>query len=177
MIEHTKSDDELISLYTDINNTTKFEVGYIADFNEDDFILERISPEGKYDGYLFGKTQSIYRVELDSIYLNKILKLMKYNGMTRRKNSFEHNNLLLSFMKFAYEDKKILSIELFESDNQDIVGRVDKFDSDHCTIMQTSESGELNGYSSCKLGDISFIVCDSEDQQIIAKLNHSIQNT
>ena len=173
IMDQAKLADELVAVYTDLNNTTKFEVGYIVDFDENYYILKRVSPQGEDDGYLLGKTKYIYRVELDTLYLKKMLKLIKYYGITRQKTFFEHDDLLLSFMKFAYQDKKIMSIELFESENQDIVGYVSKFNSDNCTVMQITESGDSNGYSICNLADISFIVYNSEDQKVLEILNNT----
>lgn len=167
VLNQAKLNGEIVALYGDRDETTKFEVGYIVEFDKDYFILERVTPAGKSDGYLLDRMQSIYHVELGTLYLKKMLRLINYNGIKRQKNLFDKNDLLLSFIKFAFQDKKIMSIELCDSSNRDIIGRVKKFDSDSCTVTQITDFGEQNGYSTCNLADISSIVYNSEDEKVL----------
>ena len=159
-----------ISLYTNQANTNKFEVGYLVGFDHDNFILERVSQEGKRDGYLFGRTPLIYRIERDTIYLRKILKLMAFNGFEKHDICFDQKDLLSNFIEFAYKEQKIMSVELFDSNNQDIIGTVSEFTSEFCTVNQISEYGEPDGYSTFRLEDISYIVYHSEEQKLIEVL-------
>lgn len=173
MMDQAKMADKLVAVYTDLNNTTKFSVGYIVDFDENYYILKRVSPQGEDDGYLLGKTKYIYRVECDTLYIRKIAKLMKHNGTTKRVNTFESGNLLLSFISFVCNDKRIMAIELLESGNNDAIGYIHGFSSSHCTVQQISELGEFDGYTTIKLEDISFVIYNSEEQKVLEILNNS----
>ena len=63
----TKINDEkkAVSIYSDSENDTKFNVGYIAALNPEQLLLQNISPGGEYDGYMW------LRVENSTIRQNK----------------------------------------------------------------------------------------------------------
>lgn len=78
-LEELKKNKKIASFYTNENNTIKFSVGYIIDYNDEYFVLATISPEGLYDGFVLKETSSVTRINVDGKYENKILTLAKYH--------------------------------------------------------------------------------------------------
>lgn len=62
---------EIISLYSN-EDSEQFCVGYLLKINRDYILMQHISPNGKYDGYIFKKTSDIYRVGYDEYYTKKM---------------------------------------------------------------------------------------------------------
>lgn len=166
-----KKEKRIASFYTDEDDTSKFMVGYVMDYNDKYFIVAAISPQGLYDGFVLKKTESIFRINMDSIYEKKILSLSKYHKIIYEEISFKEDNLILGLLSFAKIKNYVVSIELLNSGYYDIQGYVEVVDNDGCKIKQITEYGELDGICFVTLSDITQISCNSEDEINLKILN------
>ncbi|KOF55772.1 hypothetical protein AGR56_18355 [Clostridium sp. DMHC 10] len=156
-LDELKKSKKIASFYTNENNTAKFSVGYIVDYNENNFVIAMISPEGKYDGFALMETRSIIRINTDSKYENKILKLIKYHKTVHENLNFKEDNFILEFLKFAQTQDYIVSIELLNSGFYDIQGYIQTIKKDSCIIKQITEYGEYDGIGFVEFSDITKI--------------------
>jgi len=62
-IKELKKTQEICSIYSDGNETTKFSVGFIVDHDENFFLLERIDTNGKNDGFGGELLRTIIKIE------------------------------------------------------------------------------------------------------------------
>lgn len=165
-----------VAIYTNIHNTSKFIFGRILAVNEDDIVIDMISPDGKFDGILATKIDKIYRIELDGQYAEKMKKLCP-KDRSYSEIIFETNDLKYDLLSYAFESKGVLSIELIDSENYDIVGFVDELSDKQCKIKQVDEYGFKDGYSYIDIADITEISYNSLDEQRILVLYQKNYNT
>lgn len=170
-LNELKGNKKIASFYTNENDTSKFSVGYIVDFNNDYIAFALISPEGLNDGFALKETSSIIRINIEGKYENKILTLSKYHKTIHENLVFKEDNFVLELLKFAKTKGYIVSLELLNSGFYDVQGYIEKIENNNCFIKQITEYGEVDGISMVELQDISKISCNSSDEKILQILN------
>ncbi|MFA6808845.1 MAG: hypothetical protein WCR27_07615 [Eubacteriales bacterium] len=175
-LKELKKDRKIASFYTNENNTSKFIVGSVVDFNDDYFIISMISPQGLNDGLVLKETSSIIRINTDSMYENKILALANYHKIKYCDIILNGNNLIFELLSLAKMKNYIITIELLNSGFNDVQGYVGSIENDSCNIKQITEYGDLDGIDLIKISDITEISCNSDDDRIIEIL-YSIKST
>lgn len=162
--------DQFASIYTDESTKSKFTFGKVINIGEDFFAIKLISPEGKPDGLLVKEIDSIFRIELNSKYNNKMMILLNENTEKNEDYLIDDNDIVLSTLLCSKKFKLIVSLEILESGYDDIVGFVDSVENGLCKIKQIDEYGDDNGDSFVSLLDITQISCNSSDEKIIHSL-------
>lgn len=176
-LSELKKEKKIASFYTDESNTSKFAVGFVIDYNDDYFIIEMISPQGLYDGIILKETSSIFRINTDGMYENKIMNLSKYYKTTSSDIVFKENDLIYELLSLAKIKNHIVSLELLNSGFNDIQGYVEIIDNYSCIIKQITDYGELDGVGIVKFSDITEISCNSGDEIVLEILaNLKIQD-
>ena len=66
--------------------------------------------------------------------------------------------------------KKIVTIEVLESKNDDVVGYIHEIGDDFVTIKSIDTYGSYDGDTVIKLEDITHLICDSEQEATLDKL-------
>lgn len=168
------NEQKIVSVYTNIYETTKFLCGYPLRINENHFLLASITPQGYYDGYIVKNTNSIYHMTYDEKYELNLAILARYYQTTHKKIKYKYN-LIYTLLNHAKENNFVISIELFESGYDNVVGMIGQLSQDYCEILRLTEYGELDGVSKIKLCDISQIACDTEDE-IKIKILYYLKN-
>ncbi len=165
----------MVAIYANPINIGKFSVGYVLATNEMCFVMENISPLGKYDGLLCHLIDDINKIEYDSEYIKNINKLIAYHGEERNifKNFKDHP--LFDLLEYAKTNNKICTIELCGSDLTDAAGFIESFEKDTVKIKLITEAGKYDGIAIIKLEQLARIWCDSEDYRMyewLYKLNN-----
>lgn len=75
ILEKSRNEKEILSLYTNKEDTERFSVGYILGLCEKYCIIALISPSGLYDGYRVIDINEIYKIEYGGDYEKKLKKL------------------------------------------------------------------------------------------------------
>lgn len=174
ILEKSRNEKEILSLYTNKEDTERFSVGYILELCEKYCIIALISPSGLYDGYRVIDINEIYKIEYGGDYEKKLKKLYDIKKQSHKDIKLLENNLIISMLKFAKENEFIITIELLESGLNDVQGYVKNFTDEKLMILKINDLGQKDGLSEIDLDAITSIVCNSEDEntlEILAEIN------
>ncbi|MNL56261.1 hypothetical protein D3C87_1797400 [compost metagenome] len=80
------------------------------------------------------------------------------------------NNTLISMLEFIKNNNYILTIQLFESGENDIQGFVSKIGEKDLLIKKIDEYGKEDGIAIVIIDNITSIVCDSEEEIVLKML-------
>jgi hypothetical protein len=166
-----KEERKIVSVYTNIDDTTKFMVGYILGVNDEWFVLLSISPTGMYDGLIIDQVNRVLRMNVDSKYEKKILSLQQDNIQETELITFRKENIMLEFLNFAEKNKHIISVEIENSGCYEIQGYINKIKHEVIIIDEISEYGENDGSSTVNILNITKVRCNSEDELLLQRLN------
>ncbi|MCQ4021805.1 MULTISPECIES: hypothetical protein [unclassified Ruminococcus] len=162
--------DKRVSIYTDINEPSKFCYGYILCVNYEEVAIYMISPDGFFDGILMKKIYDIIRIEIDGQYHEKMKKLCSLSKMQPFNYSIDPTNIQYSLLEIALQSKQIVSLELVDSGYDDVVGFVESIDNGLCKIKIVDEYGFEDGYCFVMANKITQISYASQDEIRILKL-------
>lgn len=166
----------LYEIYTDVENTDKFTVGYIVAIDEQFIVVEEIDAYGNNDGWTCFYLDDVIRYQAKSRYLDDLSKLCKYNGTGRKSIDLKQNrNLLFSILYNIAQAERICIIELCDSNLQDVVGRVKRIDGEkeEITVELVNSYGDIDGETIidvAKISHISYDNCDTKKIEILQKL-------
>jgi hypothetical protein len=166
---------ELCGVYTDANDTNKFSVGYVCGHDNSFFLLERIDPYGQSDGISCQPIEKIFNIEIKKEYIKDIQKLFDFNKEKRHKVIKCGDNAVCSILKYASENGKVCSIELYESGCNDIIGFVKSVKDGILSLDLVSERGITDGETFADISRISRILCDSADERKISYFSKTKQ--
>ncbi|MFT8321108.1 MAG: hypothetical protein ABF649_09395 [Bacillus sp. (in: firmicutes)] len=164
---------ELVEVYTEVENATKFEVGKVLKFSEEFVLLANVSPIGMYDGFHLINTIDIYQINKNTKYIRNIKKLYEAKNQSHIDFEGKNDHLLESMLKFAEKNKFVVFIKLFEE--AFIQGFIKKVEKEILVVSIVTDDGEFDGESYVKLEDIHSITCDDEQAVClkILSLDHS----
>lgn len=165
---------ENICIYTNANETTKFNFGSVLAANYEEFALYMISPDGNYDGILLEKTSRLYRIDQGGQYYKKMQALMNSSKLPNLDFDLCEESIKESLLNIAFKTKKIVSIELVDSENFDIIGIIEEIKNNLCRIRLIDEYGTEDGMSYVLVEDITSISFDSQDEILRLKLWHNL---
>ena len=159
-----------VSLYVNESDASKFVFGRILCANKDYVVIYMIAPNGKYDGILVKETTAVIRIEVEDKYSRKMHQLISSNEMRKFNFVLDDHNILSSLFNIAKNEHKIISLELLNSEMNNVVGFVENTDENVCMIRQVDLYGDDDGFSYIDLNDITQVTYDSDDEQIILRL-------
>lgn len=161
---------KLCGIYTNVEATNKFAVGYILRADEKYFIMECIDQYGYSDGYWCKLIENIVEIELDSEYLSSILKLIALNKQEKYPELDFNEDLLVNLIKYAMENDKICTFQICNSGYDDAVGLIKRLNTDYVEVNAVDRFGKFDGIQILSLKSISHMSCDSCDEIKISKL-------
>lgn len=89
---------KICAVYTDSDFVDKFAVGYFLQLDEKYFLMECIDEYGKNDGYFCSLIENIIKIEVDSEYLDSIIKLSTYYKQKRCENFIFSQRVTVKFL-------------------------------------------------------------------------------
>ena len=163
ILQKACEDKILIAIYTNRDDYDKFSAGYVLDVSEEELLIKHLTPNGEFDGYSVRKTDSVYRVESNSLYLDKVKKLFELKKESASLPDIDTNeDILLNTIKFAMNNNFVVTICIGEN-ACDITGYIKNINDGNIKILQISEYGQNDGETIFLLQDILKIcVCDTE---------------
>lgn len=160
--------NKFISIYCN-DNMDNFLYGKLLSLNDFEFALMLISPNGDFDGILVKEINNIIRIEFDGQYEEKMSKLISFHTEEYCSN-IDNNDIKRAVLSLAKNNTKIVSIELQNSQDVNIMGFVEKIEENLCKIKQVDDYGYYDGYSYVYISEITQIVYNSNDENRVYKL-------
>lgn len=151
---------EWIEVYSKLDNTSSFVVGQVLFLDEEYVLLGLIHPSGVYDGYLILKLDKIYQIKEKSGYISRLQLLEKMQEKIEFKISMSKDNLLYNFLHICKKNQWIVSVEINNSDYNDIIGQVYAVDEKTAEILEITDDGKEDGKSILDLENITRVSAD-----------------
>lgn len=170
MLENFKKNKKLVSLYSNVESKDAFNVEFIVDYDSKFLLLNSISEYGKYDGILLIYIDDIFRIDIDSNYENKLLRLLNNKEITNYKFK-KIGSCIEKLFNYAKENNSIISISFFDSDyKSDVIGKVKSYNTNLVEICCYDEYGKVDGISYINISEINYASLDSLDEKMITNL-------
>ena len=161
---------EIACIYTS-RDTSKFAAGIIQCFDEKFVIIEHILPTGQYDGFVTRNIEDILKIEQNSKYSNKIKTLSNLYNVKHEKLKIVNQDVLFSLFTYAMETRKIVTLELVDSEYDDAVGYVDDVSGDFVRMTGIDRYGEKDGEIVFKTSNITHLDCGTDTEVALKLLN------
>lgn len=170
LLENICTNGTFASVYTNSENTERFQYGRILAVNDARYAMVLVSPDGDYDGIISGFTREIFRVSIEDQYHEKMQKMMALSKTSFFLPLIDSNRIDRSLLLAAQKHGKIVSLELKDSGIGDVTGFVEDVSGTVCRIHEIDEYGRDDGHSYVELESISHISLDTDDEQRILRL-------
>ncbi len=173
-----KENRELCEIYLNPDDTSRFQVGYIVDFDESDCLIATLDRYGESDGFFCFLVENIIKIQRETLYLNNLLKVSEYIGnkecsapdfgYTGGKDSLRDR-----VYKYLKEKNKVVSFEVAESDGSDFNGRITGISAETLEADMISFDGIPDGKVEIDKKAIRAVSFDSHDEKKLEILSRS----
>lgn len=158
--------NDFIAIYTDIDNDS-FGLGKVLAIDEFDLIISSVDPYGCEDGLILYNIDSIYKIEKNTQYCEKIKEFMDKKRTELSKYKFGSEKILYELLDLAKKNKKFVDIQLLNYHKSNSFGYVKFFDEDICEIQQIDYYGKEDGICVFSTDDITSVKYDSLEDRIL----------
>lgn len=166
-LKNIKKDKSLISVYDDKDDISSFYIGYVIEIFLDSILILSLDEFEQEDGYILIRFVDIFKIEKDSIYLNRVSSItsMASIGSTKfkvlKKGDLLENGID-TIIAFCNKNKKLISIKSIYMDY--ITGFIKESDEDFILIETYQNTGECNGIAIIKYEDIQSLAFDRREE-------------
>lgn len=165
---------EFASFYTNADTPDKFIFGKVLGVDDDLISLGMFSPQGRFDGVRVFPKSLIFKVEFGDKYGEAMQLLISHNNCIDmlRFRPVPDENQYLSLLKYAENNRKIVSVALKGNDYYSVIGFVSAISNgnEEVSFLQIDEYGFDDGTCVILMDDISELQCESEDESKIESL-------
>lgn len=140
ILKRMKDDGKLVSIYTDEERDSTFMVGYVTALTPEELLIKAISPNGQYDGYMWVRTEDVFRCAVNGRYEEKILKLCSFH--LKEETDFTvkgKSEILKELLLFSMQKKKLLEVT---TGSQILTGYVMKYSDNVLVIREFDTYGQ-----------------------------------
>jgi hypothetical protein len=166
-LNNSRKKRELISVYDDKEDITNFYIGYIVEVFSNSILILSLDEFEQEDGYVLIRFADIFKIEKDSIYLDKVSSIIKTKKIPElkfklfRKDELLENGIDAVIAK-CQKEKRLLSIKLIYMDY--ITGFIKKYDDDFIILEAYRNTGKDNGTVIIKYEDIQSLAFDRSEE-------------
>lgn len=157
----SRREKELLGVYADASDSENFLTATINRVFADSVIFNSFTTSGHYDGLVVKKIDNISKIEKDSMYIKKMKTILHSKEVNYPEITYRSEDGFECLLKFALENKKIITLELCESRNSDATGKVIEVGG-KVIIENIDQYGKTDGISIVALQDITYLICDGE---------------
>ena len=169
MLKSLCKSNEYISLYSNYEDPSRFHFGRILAVSDDKLVFQMVAPNGRPDGIALMELSRVFRVDRLDEYCVKMEILMKNYVMPKYDIDYS-SDLLTDILAFAEREKKIISIEIDNSEIENVQGIIESFDNEICSVKMITGEGKENGAAIILTQRITMITLDREEEQLIKYL-------
>ena len=168
ILKKLKETDTIAEFYANHDDYDKFIVGYVNSISEEDIVIFCLDPHGKFDGYIALHIDNIYKIEIETIYLNKIRKLFQPIPPMAH---FNKKNLFTNILEIANQRNNIAIVSIIDLEIV-IRGYVEDISDEIITIQQIDEYGNMDGKCMFYTADIIRIIIQDSECIELEKLSY-----
>ncbi len=161
---------KIITLFTNDLDPNQLTCGIVIALSENGVVFSRIDLYGSNDGIACLPVDIIYRVEADTPLIQRVATLWKLNGEESIVYEPSGNELLRSFLNHAYNQKKVLSLEIMDSRRYDLCGLIGNIDDTFVNLNLLDGNGNPMGNSLVLIESITQVVMDAKEEHTIQRL-------
>lgn len=166
-LKKIKKNKSLISVYDNKDDISSFYIGYVIEIFSDSMLILSLDEFGQEDGYILSRLVDIFKIEKDSIYLNKASSIIRMTNIPDTKFKVLKKDDLLesgidSIIAKCNREKKLISIQSIYMDC--ITGFIKEYDEDFISIETYQNTGENNGIAIIKYEDIQSLAFDRSEE-------------
>lgn len=159
-----------------MEDTEIFSVGYFKNATKSEVLMNYIDAFGVSNGHAVIKIQDIFKIEYDGKYSKKTQMLNTFESQTPTDILINSDALLDDLIAHAYQENKIITIELLKGSVDEFTGYLEEFKDEIIIVKQVNIYGEFDGTVVVKKEDITCIICDSAREVALKRLNTFIEN-
>lgn len=156
-----------VSVYTNIYDCEKFAFGRIICVGESFFAMATLALNGDNDGIAVLLTKDVFRIETDSKYGQKMVRLHQPFRSQPWLPALREDAMVLSALQEVKKANRLVSVELREERDACMTGWVENVDEHMVELRQVDEFGNPDGTGWALLEDISSLSFDSEQEKWI----------
>ena len=160
VLKKIKEERTLAEFHPKRDDDGKFNVGFCLDYDDEYYLVESISPKGRWDGYACYLVDEIDAIAVDTIYLNNIKKLMQHKRSYHREFPITDKTVLAEMFDYIMQNKKICTI--MTSEGAYISGIITEVLNNVVVIDSMDGDGYKDGVWYIKKDNIVVISVDSE---------------
>jgi len=165
-----KNNNIPVTIYSNSENTQVSSFGLVQGVSDDWVLLASFSLFGFYAGFIIIKHEDVFRCESKNKYSERLLKLYQLRKQKHPIVDLTSGNLLRDLIQYAQKNQLVVTIELRDSGNPDLIGFIGDIKDDLITIDQIDFDGNADGDSVISFEDITRVDCDTEAQMSLKLL-------
>lgn len=161
--------DELISVYTNVDESDIFTLGYLIGIDENNVLMNMVDRYGEEIGFCIINANDIYNIEHDKMYSGKIEKLFKLKEQKRQYISNSDSNPMVNFLKHAFDNHLLIQV----NEDDYYIGYVKDFSDQILTTEKIDNYGDEIGISSLDMNNVNSLKCQTKYLRDIELIRNS----
>jgi hypothetical protein len=173
ILQKAKDGENPVALYTNVENPRAFLAGWVEAVTNEHVVLRHLSPEGRYDGYVLKYIDSIFRVDTEGRYIERLSFLFnarKQDFPTRLITQTDAEaSLIPEILNAAQREEMMVTVEIAAEDVEH--GSVREVGFDTVMLEVFDHYGAIDREATIHLEAISEVRVDSERLQSLKLLS------
>ncbi len=167
----------LVSIYTNQWKPDYFSTGFVNAISDQEVVLNHVTPDGLYDGYIVRKLGDLFRVDIGGLYEQRLYLLYTLQKQSHlkliKKRKTGDANLFREVLLSARKQNYVVSLCIDEAETQNgITGWISEVFDNEVVIAKISYEGDNDGFSIVPMNRISKINCNTTDERVIKILSN-----
>ena len=175
VLQRARESQSLVAIYTNVDSPRAFLAGWVEAVTQEHVVMRHLSPEGRYDGYVLKYVDSIFRVDAEGRYIERLQFL--YNARNQEfparlinGDVADDASLIPEMLSAAQNEGMMVSIEVAADDMENGVVRDVGFDT---VLLEVYDYfGSIDREATIHLEAISEVRVDSERLQSLKMLSN-----
>lgn len=161
---------KIIQCHIDHGDPESFVVGRLVYFDSDWFLMQDLSPAGRWNGLALYMRSDLVSVDEYSDYIHRIISLIKCRNKPEPFIPPMSKDPLMSLLLYARDSSRVIGLELYASGYRDIDGTIDGLTKNTLCINQIDEFGRSDGKSYLSIDAITRCYLDDEESKCLEML-------
>lgn len=150
--------DKLISVYTDTSEPESFTLGYPLQLDDDNILINMISPFGEENGFASINLEDIFIFDDDRLYSGRILKLFTIKNQERKYIESLESSVINTLLKYAQNNKLLVEVNL----DDNYIGFVTSFSEEILELNIIDSYAQDLGMAFIDMNNINSIGCQTK---------------